>query len=197
MKNIVLAFLLLAVIGFVRADDGNVLKNGDFSEGISHWEGDCHTPENGSDASLTSTPTTGVIVKLRGSDWTKVMQDFEGKMGEYLLSITYSVSPDLKFSDRADDYVNVANQLGFSRLSPFDSDPGKWVIIINDVGANHYTFWKIMPKNDASSPQTVTCRVHVDAAQDDLGFYIVFPPGTGAITLKNISLVPKQLAVNP
>jgi hypothetical protein len=196
MKHFVLAFVLLAGVAHVRADDANVLKNGDFSNGINHWEGDCHTPDSTSDLSLGSTPTTGVIVKLHGSDWSKVTQDFESKIGEFLLSITYSVSPDLKFSTRPDDYINVPSLLKFSRLKPFDAEPGKWVIIINDLGAMRYTYWQIMPKNDPSAAQTVTCTVHVDSDDGDKGFYLIFPPGDGSITLKNISLVPK-LAGNP
>ena len=88
MKTIAL-LLALALPAVVLADDGdgaskNLLKNGDFSSGINHWEGDCHTPDSSSFDPTAAAPTSGVVVKLRHADWTKVTQDFDGKIGEYV-----------------------------------------------------------------------------------------------------------------
>jgi len=191
-----LALLIFLVGGAIAMADGNLLKNGDFSSGINHWEGDCHTIDGTTFDSAITPPTTGVIVKLHGSDWAQVTQDFDGKIGEYLLTINYTVSPDLKFSDHADDYVNVPGKLGYSRLKPFDSKPGDWALIINDLGAMHYNYWNIAPKPNASGPQTLTAHVQLDS--DDAvkkGFYLVFPPGEGFINLLNITLAP--LTANP
>jgi hypothetical protein len=173
--------------------DANLLQNGDFSSGIAHWDGNCRSLDTAaSDSPFSTAPTTGVAVKLRHFDWTQVTQDFDGKIGQYLLTVTYSVSSDLKFSDKPDDYVNVPGKLGYTLLRPFNSEPGKWDLILIDIGANHYNYWKITPKVDASSTQIVTVNVQLDS--DDTqkkGFCLVFPPGQGVINLQSISLVPK------
>jgi hypothetical protein len=186
------AFLILLTLINVRADN-NLLQNGDFADGRAHWDGDCHSPDSSSDPVDLSTPTTtapsGVIVKLRGGDWTKVTQDFDGKVGQYILTIHYTVSPDLKFSQVPDDYNNVPGKVGFSRLSPFNSDPGEWAVVINDLGAMHYCYWKITPTLTAGV-QSIKANVNLDSG-DDLkkGFYLLFPPGSGVITLQGITLV--------
>lgn len=186
----ILALIFLASMAPVLADT-NLLKNGNFENGINHWEGDCHTPDSSTfDPSVTA-PASGVVVKLRHSDWTQVTQDFDGKVGIYRLSVTYTVSPGLKFSDRPDDYINVPGKLGYSRLRAFTGHLGNWVAIVNDLGAMHYTYWDITPKIDAPGAQTLTLRVQLDSNDDEKkGFYLVFPPGDGFITLQNISLTP-------
>ena len=190
MKTLAL-LVLLAGATAAMADD-NLLQNGDFSSGIAHWDGDCHTPDATALDSGGATPTAGIIVQLRSHDWTKVMQDFDGKIGEYQLTITYSASSDMKFSDNVKDYTNVPGLLGFSRLRPFNSTPGDWVVIVNDLGAMRYTYWKISPNMGASGVQTLHLRVHLDSdASEKKGFYLVFPPGEGIINLQSISLLPQ------
>jgi hypothetical protein len=196
MKKLLL-LVFLASGGLAMADQ-NVLKNGDFSGGINHWEGDCRTI-NGTtfDSSTLNAPTTGVIVKLRGSDWTKVTQDFDGKMGKYLLTVTYTVSPDLKFSPRPDNYLGVPALLGLARLMPFDANVGQWAMVVTDLGADRYSYWKITPKIDPSATQSIKCNVHIDSdATSSKTFCLGFPPGKGYMTLQSISLVPAD-ANNP
>ncbi len=200
------ALLLLLAALFVSispafADEGkNLLKNGDFSSGISEWEGDCHTPSQSSDdatptlgdaASTAAAPAAGVVVKLRSRDWTQMKQDFEGKVGEYNMTIVYSFSPDLKFSTSLDDYANIPQSTGYSLFRAFSSPPGKWIIIISDVGAAHFTYWTVDPQG-APGP-TQTFRTHVRLDSDDSSakaICLVFPPGTGTVTLQSVSIVP-------
>ncbi len=188
MKTLALVFFL-AGFSVATADD-NLLRNGDFSSGLSHWEGDCHTVASSTfDDSITSPPTTGVIVKLRHSDWSRVTQDFPGKVGVFTLTINYSVSPDIKFSDRADDYTNVPGRLDLNELKPFDGAPGQWSVIVTDVGANRYTSWQITPKPGATGTQTVSAQVHLDSNDyQNKGFFLAFPPGAGYINLQSITL---------
>jgi hypothetical protein len=192
-----LALLVLLAASPVALADDNLLQNGDFSSGIAHWEGDCHTPDaapvdlGSTDASTVS----GVIVKLRHGDWTKVTQDFTGKIGEYLLTITYSLSPDAKFSTDPDDYTNVPGKVGFNILRAFDSSPGNWNLIVTDIGAQRYTYWTIEPKVGAPGVQKITTRVQLDSDDtQEKGFCLIFPPGDGFITLQSITLVPKSVA---
>jgi hypothetical protein len=196
MKMLTFLFFLVGTVAATA--DSNLLQNGNFSDGLADWNGDCHTLNNNSiDLPLTPAMTTGVVVQLKPSDWTQVIQDFDGNVGEYVLTVTYATSPDLKLSDELSDYINIPGKIGFSRLMPFSSTPGQWVVIVNDLGAMHYHYWKIKPNPDASGVQTVT--VHVRLNSDDAekkGFYLLFPPGQGLINLQSISLVPKG-AGNP
>ena len=196
MKTLPLLFLLIT--GAIATADQNMLKNGDFSGGINHWEGDCHSISSTTfDSATVNPPTTGVIVKLRGSDWTKVTQNFDGKMGKYLLTVKYTVSPDLKFSSRTDNYDNIPSRLELARLVPFGVNVGQWAIVVTDYGADRYTYWKITPKIDPSATQTATCNVHIDSdATNTKTFCLGFPPGNGYMTLQSISLVPVNIA-NP
>ena len=190
MKTLAL-LILLAGTSIVLADE-NLLKNGDFSNGINHWEGDCHTIDSTTFDPSVTPPTSGIIIKLHGSGWAQVTQDFKGKIGEYTVSVVYSVSPDLKFSDRKEDYINIPGLLGFSRLKGFDAAPGQWALIINDLGAMHYNYWKITPKLDPSAVQKVNVRIQLDSDDTvDKGFYLVFPPGEGFINLQSITMVPQ------
>ena len=117
MKTLVL--LLFCVGAAVAAADDNLLQNGDFSDGIAHWYGDCHTVDSDSLGLSTPASAPGVLVKLRDGEWTKVIQDFDGKAGIYTLKITYSASPDLAFSTNADDYTNLPAKIDFFPPSSF------------------------------------------------------------------------------
>ncbi len=195
-------FSLLAVAAFIPAKgaDDNLLKNGDFSNGITEWEGDGHTPGSTTfDSPDTPVPTSGIVVKLHHGAWTKVSQEFYGKAGKFLLTVTYEGSPDLKFSTRNDDYANVPGQLEVTpSLVPFDGNLGQWNLIVIDVGAGRYRYWAITPKSNATGVQTVT--THLKFNSDDSvkkSFYLVFPPGEGFINLKSISLVAAPSEVQP
>jgi hypothetical protein len=196
MKTLALLFFLASNVAVLA--DSNLLQNGDFSDGLADWDGDCHTLNSSTiDSPLTPAMTTGVAVQLKPSDWTQVIQDFDGNVGEYVLTVTYATSPDLKFSDEPGDYFNIPGKIGFSRLMPFSSTPGQWVVIVNDLGAMHYHYWKIKPNPNASGVQTVTVQVRLSSDDTEKkGFYLLFPPGQGLINLQSISLIPKA-AGNP
>ena len=190
MKTLILVAFLASSLALMA--DNNLLKNGDFSSGINFWDGDCRTPDSGAvDFNTPAATSTGVVVRLRHLDWTKVTQDFDGNIGDYIATISYSVSPDLKFSDKAEDYQNITEKSELTRLKDLKSDPGQWVLIINDLGILRYTYWKIVPKI-AAGIQTVNAHVKLDSdATEKKGFYLLFPPGEGTITLHSITLVPQ------
>jgi hypothetical protein len=94
----------------------------------------------------------------------------------------------LKFSNDASDYQNIPEKVGFGILRPFNAQPGNWVLIINDLGDMHYYYWKITPKIE---PGDQSLTAHIELKSDDSskkGFYLLFPPGDGVITIKNISM---------
>ncbi len=192
MKTLAAAFLALILTTSLRADDApdEVLKNGDFSSAINHWSGDVRSIESSSFDEDQTPPTAGAIVKMRGSEWTRVIQDVNPKIGQYDVTITYAAPPDLKFSDRPEDYKNVPGHLGFGGLSAYNLPVGNWSLIINDSGAGHFWYWKLQPKLGAG-PQTLHLSVQIESGTDTgKSFILVFPPGHGYINLLKLSMTP-------
>jgi hypothetical protein len=192
MKTALLAFFLIGTLAAVADDStGNLLKNGDFSNGINEWHGNLHTPDAVSFADGETAPTSGVVVKLKG-EWTQVEQDLTAGIGKYDVTINYEPSSDLKFSDKAEDYNNIPGQLGFNLLAPFAEAPGQWAVIINDLGAGHYNYWRLSPKVGAG-PQSLHLHVQLDSDANGVkGFILAFPPGTGFINITSITLTPAK-----
>ena len=190
MKTLFVLFLLMGgSIAF--ADDENLLRNGDFSSGISHWEGNCHTPGSATD---DMGATSGVIVKLRSGDWTKINQDFEAKPGNYILTITYTVSQGLTLSSRPEDYVGLPSKMGVALwMMVHQPDPGEWLVLVVDTGVNFYTHWRLTPKLDPSGVQTVRLNVSLNSTDSfKKGFFLGFPPGSGTINIQSIVPAPKN-----
>lgn len=183
-----LALLLLLAGGTAALADTDLLTNSDFSDGISHWEGDCHTAGGSLD---DSGATTGVVVKMRSGEWTKINQDFEGKTGDYVLAITYSVTPGASLSQRADDYTNVPLKMELSSLSPIDVPTGKWCVMVVDTGIHRYHYWTIIPNLAPSGTHTLKLAVELNSGEDfKKGFFLGFPPGEGSINIQSITLLP-------
>ena len=128
MKTLLLLFFLAG--GSAALADGNILTNGDFANGISHWEGDCHSAGSATDDSGAA---SGIVIKLQPSDWTRITQVFEGKPGNYLLTITYTVSSGTAFSQRPEDYSNGSHWHNMDGFYLLDSDPGQWTLIVRDM----------------------------------------------------------------
>jgi hypothetical protein len=194
-----LAFvLLLAGTPLALADDSaNLIRNGDFSSGISHWEGDCHSPSsNDAPPDLSAGPGSpsvpqGVYIQLRHRDWTKMTQDFEGKEGAYTFSITYTLSPDAKFSTSPGDYTDIPDATDMSRFPKFGIRPGTWGLIVLDLGAWRYWTWEVNPPA-AGKSTTFTTPVKIGSSDGDKALCFVFPPGDGIVTVTNVSLVSAQ-----
>jgi hypothetical protein len=154
MKPLILVLLALALTLPALADGDNWIKNGDFADGISHWYGGGRSPADyASDNPLQqSDPFTssGLIVPLKHLDWTKVAQDFRGKVSNGVMKITYKVSNDFAFSTKPDDYLNMPDKIGYDAWLPFNTPPGMWVVFLSDFGSNHGTYYEIKPKNGSS-----------------------------------------------
>jgi hypothetical protein len=191
MKTLFL-LLFLAGASVALADDANLLKNGDFSSGIAEWHGDCHSIGSATD---DTGATSGIIVKLRSHDWTKVTQDFDGKAGNYLLTVIYTLGAGTTFSQKPEDYSNVSGGLGLGGMSPFASTPSKWVVLISDTGTRHVSGWKVTPRLDTSGTQTLKADVWLNSGDSfRKGFFLGFPPGEGSINLQSITLASANTA---
>ncbi len=94
-----------------------VLENADFSDGTTHWHGDCKPASSDSSTDFTSNTSGsgGLLVELHSSSWIKVTQEIRVNIAPpaATLAITYQVSSDFKLSDRTADYGNIGPLVGF------------------------------------------------------------------------------------
>ena len=66
------------------------------------------------------------------------------------------------------------------------------MVIVNDLGAMHFHYWEITPNPNAPGLQSVTAMVQLKSDDaEKKGFYLLFPPGQGVITLHSITLASK------
>jgi hypothetical protein len=191
MKPSVLALLVLACALPLRAD--NWVQNGDFVDGITHWRGNGRAPadfalENPMDKPDPFT-SKGLIIPLRHAVWDKVAQDFHGKSASGVITITYMVSPDLTFSTKPDDYLDVPQEIHNDGWSPFNTPPGDWVVFIADYGSEggrHGTYWEIKPKLGSSEPQTFRAQIRGLTPLEDKTITLAFPPGDGKLVILSV-----------
>ncbi len=184
MKKLILLGLLATSLS-VWADDKEVLKNSDFSTGISDWDGDIHTAGSAVD---DSGATAGAIVKMRDW-WGKVSQDFEAPSGSYNLAIKYTVTPNFSLSKRRDDYANVTSPLGLTDLLGFNAEPGKWFVLVVDLDSWSCSTIYFTPSTKAIGEQTAHATVHFSGGNDqNKRLFLCYPPGTGTVNLLDITL---------
>jgi hypothetical protein len=191
MKTLAFAMLVLACALPLQAD--NLLQNGDFTAGITHWHGDGRAPADyvGDNPLAKPDPFTskGLIIPLRHLDWTKVAQDFKGKIASGILTITYMVSPDLTFSDKPDDYVNMPDKIHYDGWKPFNTLPGDWIVFVADFGGTpHGSYYMLKPTLGSSGPQIYRAKISGLTPLEDKTFTLAFPPGTGTVVILNVSL---------
>jgi hypothetical protein len=193
MKTLFLILLALALTLPVRADGDNWIQNGDFTDGITHWYGGGRSPADfASDNPLqASDPFTskGLIIPLKSETWTKVAQDFKGKVSNGVLTITYKVSSDFAFSDKPDDYVNMPGKIGYDAWKPFNTPAGEWVVFLSDFGSSRGHYYELKPKLGSTDPQTYTSRIEGMTPFEDKTITLAFPPGAGTLVVLSVSMM--------
>ena len=188
MKQLALALVALCLAFPLRAQ--NVIENGDFTDGITHWHGDCRSPADFASDTPFAKPdpltSKGLIIPVKHSAWSKVSQDFKSKTGAGTLTITYLVSPDLAFSTKDEDYDNMPEHLGWGWKS-FKIPTGSWMISLNDsTGLSGYHY-AIKASGAPGAPQT--CTLTLKATPNDKNtLTICIPPGAGTFVLLNVSV---------
>jgi hypothetical protein len=194
MKAISFALLVLTSVIPLQADE-NLIQNGDFTDGITHWRGNGRTPADFAPANPFDKPdpftSKGLIIPLRHRDWDKVAQDFKGKNTSGVLTITYRVAPDLVFSDKAEDYQNMPYQLHYDGWQPVATPPANWVVFLTDFGTTHGTYWTIAPKLGSGDVQTFSAQLSGLTPFSDKTITLGFPPGSGNLVILSVTLTTK------
>ncbi|HEX4139185.1 MAG TPA: hypothetical protein VHY09_02480 [Candidatus Methylacidiphilales bacterium] len=180
-----LALVLLGLIFSGGAATADVLQNGNFADGLSHWYGDCRsTNVTGADA------TSGASVELQ-REWTKFTQTFDAPKGHYTVSMTFLLSPGAAFTGDEKAYRKVPAKLGFTALKEFRLKRGEFCFIVTDLAAGRYVYCAVKPQSEDSVSQTVTGTLDLPEDADQQTFCVAFPPGNGVVTVQNVSMTAK------
>jgi len=192
-----LACLLILVFGVLEARADDWLDNADFSNGNDHWYGEAKWPTDFAppDPFTKADPFTsaGMIIPLRSADWVKEFQDFKGKTSDAVLTIVYTLSPDFAFSQKAEDYQNMPDKIGWDAWKPFDSPVGAWIVFVSELEKGHGTYYIIQPKGGGED-QTFKARVTDMTPWSQKTIALAFPPGTGMIVIKKVSITDSDSA---
>jgi hypothetical protein len=194
MKTFAFALLALALALPLRAD--NLLQNGDFTDGISHWHGDGRSSADfASDNPLGGGDTftsKGMIIPLKHTAWVKVMQDFKAPSANATMTITYMSSTDLAFSTKDDDYAMFPMCLDMMWKSKAIKS-NQWTAGVyaagGDMAKGHIGGLSLLsPPATPAQPQTVKVSFKDLTPSDPYTVILGFPPGTGTIVVLNVSL---------
>jgi hypothetical protein len=207
-----LAIALLALwTNTVSADgDGNVLSNGDFSNGKANWKGDIQDLSDGDVTNIASPmgnqkKSSGIILTLK-PDWTRVSQVFSTRETTLGFSMNFQVSTDFAETPPPDKrgepqggesffMANLANLVNIPlkkdrsshRGEPVDTRPFIGLVIV-DIMQNTVFTQYVPLKPIPGTPQIVSAQFDSLEAHEEKTFYAFFPPGTGTVTFYNISL---------
>jgi len=188
MKTLVLACFLFIPFVALRAE--NCIQNGDFAGGTDHWYGDGKTPsEFASPDPLTPAKysiTQGLAVPLKTMAWSKLTQNFETNATDLSITITYSVTSDFSFSDKASYYTNISSQIGQKNFSPFSIDKNHWLAIFCDKGKNVFTYYPIEAPDKTEGTFTFTNKLGGFIPHQDKTIILAFPPGNGLVILQSV-----------
>jgi len=178
--------MLGAAVLTARAD---ILANGNFADGTTHWRGDAHGP---SDAF-----TQGILIQLDQEKWTKISQVFNTRENALDFSITYKTSSDCSLatgpsvgSVRKLSVPELARMVDMRFKNGIRLKPSSWLLMIVDPAENLMNYYEIQPILGSPDPQTVTGTIPKLAAHEEKTIYLAFPPGQGTITLLTVQLMP-------
>jgi hypothetical protein len=170
------------------------LKNPDFVDGRSHWEGDGESASVAANADAIPTldanntvPTGGLLLKLSRQDWTRVTQNFRPLGSNGVLTIVYKLSDGLTFSTERKDYSNVPALMGFGGYKPFSIKPGNWIALFIESTTSMMEYYNITPKA-GSATQTYIGHITGLAQREDKTLCLSFPPGSGTVTITHVGL---------
>ena len=190
MRLVTAALLSLACLFPLRADEQ--LKNPDFADGRSHWEGDGESASVASDNANPLDPTdsshnAGLLLKLDGHDWVKITQDFRPLAASGVLTISYRLSDGLAFSTDFDDYKNIPHQIGYDNFQSFDLLAGQWIMTVFESADTRLKYYTMKPKA-TTDPQSLKIPIEGLVVRDDKTICLAFPPGKGTVTILHVGL---------
>jgi hypothetical protein len=178
------------------AHAGDIILNGDFADGKTHWRGDGEAPDVGG----------RVLITLKPDKWTVITQTFNANASALKLKVTYSLSSDCTLGKTGDKLIPPLTPDGLQEasglenaISPITTNgrelfttlvlEGGWMCSENAVLAGHNS-GEDSSTNPAGSKTFTTQVTTWSGVFDDANLCICFPPGQGVVTLTGVVLTP-------
>ena len=196
-----MAVLVFAVAAPFITHAGDIILNGDFHDGTTHWHGDGQAVDG----------TPGLSIELKSDRWTAVYQRFSAECKTFKLKITYSISDDctLLTKKSADDLVPSFTSIALERATGLanhiydvEMQSGQWVVMAVDPSGYNTSQQTVYLNNryggdgssssgsDVGNPRTFTATMYHYAYFQDQSLCLAFPPGQGTITITKIEAIP-------
>jgi len=189
LSGLVLALLLTVVsASVIRADD--IILNGNFADGKTHWHGAGDVPDIGG----------SLVVTLKPDKWTVVYQDFSAEATQLRLKITYSYSDDCTLATprSADALVPPLDAHGLEEATGMANGIGtvnlpgtaSWMVLMTS-GGRFRGEHPVYPGTNDTNPRTYSTTLsewNKQFNRDDL--CLAFPPGTGTVTVTEVEVTP-------
>jgi hypothetical protein len=172
---------------------GELLQNSDFSDGKDHWFGDGVSPSDLSpdDPLAADSSAKEMIVQLKPHHWTKVAQEFHTDAVKLAILITFNPSPDAKFADTLDAYKNQVDDLRLWTI-PLNYSAGQFFYgILDDTKRIWFDSFGQISMMKGPHP-TLQHNLDNAAISNTKTIYLAFPPGTGDIIIKSISVTSSE-----
>jgi hypothetical protein len=191
---------LLSMAMAISVHGSDILLNGDFSDGKTHWHGDGDAP-GGSGGGASG--GGGLVITLNPDKWTAVTQRFSASTTALKLKITYSLSNDCTLgktgdklippltSDALDEACGVSSSMNIP-MSKFEL----WKVIVVSGGwpmTEDFVrkFRDSNPADNGSGERTYSSDINSWVGVfTDCNLCLCFPPGQGSVTLTEVKLVP-------
>jgi hypothetical protein len=184
-----LAFVMAAFTA--RADD--IILNGDFADGKTHWHGDGDAPDIGG----------RLVVTLKPDKWTVVSQSFTAEGTTLKLKITYALSSDCTLGKTGDKPVPPLTPEGLEEACGLENGGVHLIVLRNElfaalvladgwVHAQRFVFdsgRRSEPAN-ADGSHTFTAPIVSWNGFNEASLCLCFPPGQGTVTLTAVALTP-------
>jgi hypothetical protein len=141
-----------------------------------------------------STQSPGVVIKLKPDKWSKIYQTFNNRAPVLYYTVSCKLSDDYALRDKgtsSPDFGDLPTD-----YMPWPLLENSWHIFVSGAGFFETTRM-LKPDAHKTDTQTMTGRIADLKDVDEAVFTIFFPPGSGSITLLNVSLSPTDPAAGP
>jgi hypothetical protein len=161
----------------------SLVQNGDFSQGIAHWDGD---------AKPAMAPNKGITIRLDPAAWTRVYQTFpSGNSTQFSINVNYKLSPSIYTSDDSANYADITQKInlaGFERYHSQTVKPHQFYGTLGNPSDTVISSEVYDPNFNTTDVQNYQHTYPPIPASPQKIFCLAFPPGNGTVTLLGIAV---------
>jgi hypothetical protein len=161
----------------------SLVQNGDFSQGIAHWDGN---------AKLAAAPGQGITVRLDPAAWTRVYQTFRSGAGtQFSIQVNYKLSPSMYTSDDPANCADITQKIqldGFERYHSQTVKPHQFYGTLGNPSDTLISSEVYDPNFTTTDVQNYQHTYPPIPASPQKIFCLAFPPGNGTVTLLGIAV---------